>query len=215
MARPRSDIQERIVHAARGRFLAEGVDGASLRSIADDAGTSVGMVGYYFPAKDDLFLAVVEEPYGQVLGHLERALAPGATVAERLRRLFRRIGQLTPEELQMVRLVAREALVSSSRLERLVQRFMRGHIPLVFGLIQEGMRDGTFSSAHHPLVLMIATFAMAGPAQIVGRQLARAVPAVGAPGPEALTEGLLAVLMGGAGGEKRRARKRSRSKAMH
>jgi AcrR family transcriptional regulator len=214
MARPRSDIQERIVHAARGRFLAEGVDGASLRSIADDAGTSVGMVGYYFPAKDDLFLAVVEEPYRQLLDHLERALAPGADVPERLRRLFKRVGQLTPDELQMVRLVAREALVSSSRLERLVQRFMRGHIPLVYGLIQEGVRDGTFSSAHHPVVLMIATFAMAGPAQIVGRQLGRAVPAAGAPGPEGLSEGLLALLMNGAAGSPARSRKRPRGKTV-
>ena len=30
MARPRSDIIERIVHAARERFLQDGVDGASL-----------------------------------------------------------------------------------------------------------------------------------------------------------------------------------------
>src|SRR4029077_6434218 len=57
MARPRSDIQPRIVRAARERFLAEGVDGASLRTIASDAGTNVGMVFYYFPTKDDLFLA--------------------------------------------------------------------------------------------------------------------------------------------------------------
>ena len=32
MARPRSDIAPRILHAARERFLAEGVDGASLRA---------------------------------------------------------------------------------------------------------------------------------------------------------------------------------------
>ena len=44
MARPRSDIEPRIVHAARRRFLKEGVDGASLRTIAKDAGTSIGMV---------------------------------------------------------------------------------------------------------------------------------------------------------------------------
>ena len=32
MARPRSDVGPRIVHAARERFLKEGVDGASLRA---------------------------------------------------------------------------------------------------------------------------------------------------------------------------------------
>ena len=71
MARPRSDIGPRIVHAARRRFLVEGVDGASLRAIAHDARTSIGMIYYYFPTKDDLFLAVVEEMYVTVLADMK------------------------------------------------------------------------------------------------------------------------------------------------
>src|SRR6185295_5828153 len=71
MARPPTDIRQRILGAARARFLAEGVDGASLREIARDAKTTIGMVSYYFPAKDDLFLAVVEEVYAVLLGDLE------------------------------------------------------------------------------------------------------------------------------------------------
>jgi AcrR family transcriptional regulator len=38
--------------------LGDGVDGASLREIAREAGTNIGMVVYYFATKDDLFLAV-------------------------------------------------------------------------------------------------------------------------------------------------------------
>ena len=59
MARPKSDIEPRIIHAARRRFLEDGVDGASLRKIAREAGTNIGMIYYYFPTKDDLFLAYV------------------------------------------------------------------------------------------------------------------------------------------------------------
>jgi AcrR family transcriptional regulator len=44
MARPRSDIRPRLLASARARFLREGVDGASLRSIAKDAATNIGMV---------------------------------------------------------------------------------------------------------------------------------------------------------------------------
>ena len=54
MARPRGDIAPRILHAARRRFLTEGIDGASLRGIAADAGTNIGMVYYYFPTKDEM-----------------------------------------------------------------------------------------------------------------------------------------------------------------
>ena len=93
MGRPRTDIQPRIVRAARARFLAEGVDGASLRTIAADAGTSVGMIFYYFPTKDDLFLAVVEEVYARLLDDLRRALSGDAPVRERLKRAFLRLGR--------------------------------------------------------------------------------------------------------------------------
>src|SRR6185436_7484979 len=119
MARPRSDIRIRIQHAARKRFLAEGVDGASLRRIAKDARTSIGMIYYYYPTKDDLFLAVVEEVYSVVLADLLSALDPALPVEERIRRLYRRIGAVTSDEVLVIRLVLREALVSSKRLDRI------------------------------------------------------------------------------------------------
>src|SRR6266545_901848 len=105
MARPRTDIAPRILHAARARFLAEGVDGASLRAIARAAGTSIGMLYYYFSSKDDLFLAVVEEVYGALLADLARALAPDAPVEERIAALYQRIAAMSDEELSVIRLV--------------------------------------------------------------------------------------------------------------
>jgi AcrR family transcriptional regulator len=81
VARPKSDIQERIVAAAHQRFLAEGVEATSLRNIAKDADTSIGMVYYYYTTKDDLFLAVVEETYQVILADLEQRLGAGDTFA--------------------------------------------------------------------------------------------------------------------------------------
>src|SRR6185436_4632896 len=111
MARPRSDIAPRILAAARERCLYDGVDGASLRAIAKEAGTSIGMVYYYFPTKDDLFVAAIEEVYGKLLDDLARALAPDAPVEERLRRMYERFGAASETELMTVRMLAREALV--------------------------------------------------------------------------------------------------------
>ena len=89
MARPRSDIAQRLVKAARKHFLAQGVDGASLRTIAAEAGTSVGMVSYYFPTKDALAQAVLAGHADELSAMLERLRAqclgePAATIAERL-----------------------------------------------------------------------------------------------------------------------------------
>ena len=107
MGRPRTDIKARVLHSARARFLADGVDGASLRTIAKDAGTSIGMVYYYYPTKDALFLDVIEEVYAKLLVDLEARLGGTAPLRDRLEAAFTRIGHASAEEVDVIRLVVR------------------------------------------------------------------------------------------------------------
>lgn len=197
MARPRTDIAPRILEAAKHRFMQHGVDGASLRAIAKDAKTSIGMVYYYYPTKDDLFFAVVETVYERFLGKLEVALEPEGSVEERLARLYAQLAQVTDDEIEMLRLVVRDVLTSSTRFERLLNRFLRGHVPLVLRTVMEGLSDGTFDRRHHPIVLVLATFVLAGPPQAIRRALGSKVPVPGAPEGVELARSMLEVLLHG------------------
>jgi AcrR family transcriptional regulator len=199
MARPRSNIQKRIQHAARKRFLMEGVDGASLRRIAKDARTSIGMIYYYYPTKDDLFLAVVEEVYSVVLSDLLSALDPALPVEERIRRLYRRIGSVSDEEVLVIRLVLREALISSKRLDKIVELFWRGHMPLMLRLVGDGLGDGTFDDRIHPAVLIMSMMALGGPGQLVRRAIEARVPFPGLPSGPEFSEQMLKNLLQGVG----------------
>jgi AcrR family transcriptional regulator len=172
MARPPSDIAPRILYAARERFLFEGVDGASLRKIAKDAGTNIGMVYYYFKTKDDLFLAVLEEVYGRLLEDMRGIMAEPLPAEERIARLYQRIAAMSDEEFKTVRLIMREALVSSARLGRLAQRFLDGHIPLILQLLQDGAAQARLRSDLHPVALLGAMFSLGLMPQIARRQLA-------------------------------------------
>ncbi len=205
MARPRSDIQPRIVKAARARFLKDGVDGASLRRIARDAKTSIGMVYYYFPTKDDLFLAVVEEIYSKLLEDMAEALAPGRPPRERLRRLYVRVGKISDDELEVLRLVLREVLVSSTRLERLIERFQRGHLPLVFATLADGYADGSIDKSLHPSLAFMATLSIGFVPQIMRRLANRHLPYQGIPEGEPLSNALIDVLFRGISVESRAA----------
>ena len=197
MARPHTDIGPRILTAARKRFRRQGVEGATLRAIARDACTSIGMVYYYYPTKDELFFAVVEETYQKIMADLERVLAPGTAVKERLERLFERIALVSDEEVEILRLVALEGLMSTSRFERLVERFMRGHIAIVLGTLLDGLKDGTLDRRRHPIVLLLATFGLAGPPQLIRRALGERVPVPGAPSGKELAGELVDVLLRG------------------
>src|SRR3569623_166471 len=115
-----------------------------VRAIAREARTSIGMIYYYFPTKDDLFLAVVEEIYVGLLEDIEKRLARRRPVMERVRLLFQRMGTLEGDERDVVRLIIREALTSPGRLDKLIRRFQRGHLPLLFDLIADAVADGLF-----------------------------------------------------------------------
>jgi AcrR family transcriptional regulator len=175
MARPRSDIRPRIVEAARARFRAEGVDGASLREIARDARTNIGMVAYYFPTKDDLFLAVVEDVYAALVADMAKILSAGDSTRERLRGAFVRLGTASDLELEVMQLMAREALSSSKRLRRILARFMRGHVPLVMTTIAEGIARGEFDATLPAPFVFMAVLGL-GPLPQIARRASRALP---------------------------------------
>jgi AcrR family transcriptional regulator len=199
MGRPRSDIEPRILHAARRRFLAEGVDGASLRTIASDAKTNVGMIFYYFPTKDDLFLAVVEEVYAQLVDDLSAALEGGATTRESLGAAFARLGEATPDEVEVIRLVLREALLvpSSERFTRIVARFRQGHLAVLLRTIMRGVNEGELDGTVPLPLLMVTTFAMGGLPQLVRRVAGHEPPFSLLPEPTELAKTSVELLLGG------------------
>jgi AcrR family transcriptional regulator len=202
MARPRSDLAPRIVEAARERFLQQGVDGASLREIAREAGTSIGMVYYYFPTKDDLLLAVIEEVYGTLSADLRRALAPDAPVAERIQRFYSRVAAMSDREFTVIRIVLREALVSSQRLKKVFARFTAegGHVPAMASALVEGMTAGAVRDDLHPLVTLAVTFVV-GFMPVLARRIAQgAVPELELPPPEEMAAQLTRALLQGIGG---------------
>lgn len=201
MARPASDIAERIVRAARDRFLVEGVDGASLRAIARDAGTNLGMVYYYYPSKDDLFFAVIEDVYAKLIDDVTRSVSePGLDTHAIVERMYARLAAISDDELKVVRLVLREGFASAStRIARLFERFSRGHIALLSGMLSAGLARGEVRSDIPPMVMVLSCVALGLVPQILRRRLEEAglVTAQLLPPPEELAHALASLLLGG------------------
>ncbi|HTJ41201.1 MAG TPA: TetR/AcrR family transcriptional regulator [Kofleriaceae bacterium] len=194
MARPRSNIRDRIIRAARVEFLKIGVDASSLRAIARRARTNLGMIYYYFPTKDDLFLAVIEAPYQHIVATFADALGGDAPIRERIRALFRRIGSFTPEEAETFRLVISEGIKSPERRAAVFARAWRGHLPIVFAAIEGGKHAGHLDKTIPTPLLGLITAAVGVLPQIA----ARALP-MGLTASEALADRLCDVLFEGIG----------------
>jgi AcrR family transcriptional regulator len=199
MARPRTDIRPRLLHAARARFLSDGVDGASLRAIARDAGTSIAMLLYHFPTRDELFLEIVEEVYAGLLVDLTAALAPGRPVGVRLGALYQRLARISDDELAVLRLVVREVLVGAPRVARLIERFQRGHLPLVLGALLDGLASGELDRRLPLPLLLLVTFAVGALPQLVRRAAPDLPPFANLPPAAEMATLQLEVLLGGIG----------------
>lgn len=187
------------MEAARARFLRDGVDGASLRGIAQDAGTSIGMIYYYFPTKDDLFVAVVEDVYAGLLEELSRTLDPSAAVEPQLRSVSERLGSLSDKEFEVVRIVVREALVSTDRRAKILQRFSTGHMGMMLGVLVQGMARGEVTDRHPGAVTLFAVGGVMVLPQLLRQLIQEQLPhSLGLfPEPAELAEHLSDILMHG------------------
>lgn len=62
-----------ILEAAKGLFAGEGIEGASLRSIAKAAGYTTGAIYVHFATKEELYAAVLRESLDELVTRLESA----------------------------------------------------------------------------------------------------------------------------------------------
>lgn len=67
------ETKERLIESARAEFSEKGYTKASLRKICADAGVTTGALYFFFKDKEDLFAAIVEQPFYELkkllLGH--------------------------------------------------------------------------------------------------------------------------------------------------
>ena len=111
--KPRTSDARRqaFVAAAREAFFSNGYGGTSMSSIAAKVGGSKTTLWTYFPSKQELFAAVVDDLVERYSRALEVPLDPEADVAESLRRMGRAVLQTihSPPLIDLYRLTVGEA----------------------------------------------------------------------------------------------------------
>ncbi|MEE9381024.1 MAG: TetR/AcrR family transcriptional regulator [Hyphomonadaceae bacterium] len=97
--RPRArNARPKIERAALKLFVSEGVDAATTREIADEAGVSEGALYRHYKGKDELALALFMETHNRLGEMMQEAfLAPG-TIEEKVRRAVATYCNLADED---------------------------------------------------------------------------------------------------------------------
>lgn len=149
MPRTRSSEETRrgeIVDAALRLILKNGFHNTTLDQVAVQAKVSKGLVSYYFPKKDELFLAVLQLMIERLRSDLESAYRADLPARERLRLNFRNLFDNGKRTRQYYTVVI--DFLSQALRERAVQGYTEviydTTLTYVEWTITDGIRSGEF-----------------------------------------------------------------------
>ena len=150
--------QQEILAAAMDEFAERGLGGARIDSIAERAGVNKRLIYYYFGGKDELFLAVLEQTYGDIR-EAERALHLELTdPADAVRRLVAFTWNHYLAHPEFLTLLNSENLHRARHLKQ-SKRIREMNSPLIQTLgdvLERGRRKGVFRGGVDPVHLYIS-----------------------------------------------------------
>ena len=139
------DKQTAILNAAKVRFAKYGFAKVTMDEIARDVGMVKGAVYYYFPTKEKIFEAVMQEELDSFMEKAEGMLGNKSPVADKIQNYVRH------RELSMRRLLSLGQLDYETwrklkpHFQEMLQEFDRNECRFLQRLLEEGNRTGEFT----------------------------------------------------------------------
>lgn len=138
--------RQRILDAAKRRFGRSGIRATTMQDIAQEAGVAVGTIYQFFPDKDALILAWVDEHRRLIRIHWEQVLALPITADQKLREFLKvrfhtvRTMREEPAVNEIARVVMRLAPETITAMSQTALGYLRS-------IIEEGHEAGLLPSA--------------------------------------------------------------------
>ena len=162
MLKPRTRIQERnskaILEAGLDVFSQQGFRGATLDQIAEVAGLSKPNLLYYFPSKDAVYLALLDQLLETWLDPLRHMNPKGDPVAEVLSYVRRKL-DLARDYPRESRLFANEMLQGAPRMLATIEGPLKALVDEKAVVLRRWMAEGRIAPVH-PVHLIFSIWAL-------------------------------------------------------
>jgi AcrR family transcriptional regulator len=155
MRKPKAPAANRagIVAAAIDEFAARGFKGASMDAIAARTNTTRALINYYFGAKERLYIAVLEQVYGEIReaeGGLDLDHLPPVAAVRRIVE-FTYNYYLTHEGFVRLVVAENQARGRQLRKSRVMRTLNRPIIDRLARVIERGQAEGRFRPGVDPV----------------------------------------------------------------
>ena len=144
---------QRILDAAQEVFAQDGLDGASIRSVARKVGCDPALIYYHFENKEALFTALLERKFPLLLEDLRRIAADqGRSTAERLWRVLRAYHKHLAGDAGFRAMVQGSLLRGAEGLRDSLTQRITPILRSLIGLVEEGIRRGQIRPEVQPML---------------------------------------------------------------
>jgi TetR/AcrR family transcriptional regulator len=136
----------RILAVARAAFVADGLNGARVDRIAEQAGVNKNLIYHYFDSKDDLYLEVLEGIYAELRAHQRDADLRGTPPVAAMTRLVGDTFDHFVATPDLIRLMSIENIHRGQYLRRLssIKPLYRDLLDTLTDVLERGQAEGAF-----------------------------------------------------------------------
>ncbi|MCW8811642.1 MAG: TetR/AcrR family transcriptional regulator [Ignavibacteriaceae bacterium] len=136
-----------ILRAARERFAHYGFTKVTMDEIASDVEMGKASLYYYFPAKEDLFRAVIAQEQNQFVDAIEGIISQNISVSKKLVEYVERRVEFFRDLLNLGTLNVHSYFDTKSIYKSLFENFHAQELKLMEKLIEEGKQKGEFKKS--------------------------------------------------------------------
>ncbi|MDY0082561.1 MAG: TetR/AcrR family transcriptional regulator [Ignavibacteriaceae bacterium] len=136
--------EQAILKAARERFAQYGFTKATMDEIASDVELGKASLYYYFPAKEDLFRAVIHHEQNEFVRAIEKILKQNTSASKKLALYVEKRLEFFEELLNLGTLNVHSISGTKSIYNSLFEDFNSQELKLIESIIKDGKKKGEF-----------------------------------------------------------------------
>lgn len=157
--RPKSLKQDRgtradILAAARHVFASRGIDGTSVREVAEAAKVNTAMIYYYFKDKEDLYRSVLSDSFSPLAAIWDDRIFKGAApVQEKIRKYVEGYIRFQQVNEDLRRIMAMEFAGSGGSITWICEKHFSDNYRKLVKILKEGMKTGELKKVDPSLAI--------------------------------------------------------------
>ena len=144
-----------IIKIAANLFSQKSFHDVTMDEIAEKVGVAKGTIYLYFSSKDNLYLEILEHPFGSIEALLEKEVNTASLAPEKLKKVLAIIIKFYRGNIDVLKILSRDETHLIQEHHDLTEKWRLRRIELYEKIIEKGIKEGSFKTRNTELAALI------------------------------------------------------------